>query len=212
MYISVRLKPKLVAQFGGKCQECGYSRCLRALQFHHLDPTTRKDWMVNGTASGHVSAKEILAHPENFLLLCANCHIEEHDRIDQEKKLYVRCLFCDKEFVSPAYLVKTGRNKYCSRECQFADRPNIARRGVIKRFWKHVKKTDTCWFWTGTRHGSYGQMNHIKDDGKYAPILVHRFSYILHHGPIPERTRIAQSCDNDLCIHPEHLVAMPRYP
>src|SRR4051794_18799448 len=36
------IKSRLVAEAGGKCVICGYQRCQRALQFHHLDPRTKE--------------------------------------------------------------------------------------------------------------------------------------------------------------------------
>lgn len=36
-------KTKLKAYKGGKCIVCGYNKSIRALQFHHLDPT-QKDY------------------------------------------------------------------------------------------------------------------------------------------------------------------------
>jgi len=37
-----RVKRILVEEAGGRCVLCGYSRCLRALEFHHLDPKTKE--------------------------------------------------------------------------------------------------------------------------------------------------------------------------
>ena len=31
---------------GGRCQICGYDKCIEALEFHHLDPT-RKDFGIS---------------------------------------------------------------------------------------------------------------------------------------------------------------------
>ena len=36
------LKTTAVKYKGGCCQLCGYNRCMRALSFHHLDPTKKK--------------------------------------------------------------------------------------------------------------------------------------------------------------------------
>ena len=36
-------KLEAIAYKGGKCQRCGYDKCVRALVFHHIDPT-RKDF------------------------------------------------------------------------------------------------------------------------------------------------------------------------
>ena len=66
----------LVTQFGGKCNRCSYDRCLDALHFHHADPSEKYDWNVKGQTGA--SSREIKMHPERFLLLCANCHIELH--------------------------------------------------------------------------------------------------------------------------------------
>ncbi len=38
-----KLKQLLVAEAGGRCQICGYDRCVAALEFHHLDPATKAD-------------------------------------------------------------------------------------------------------------------------------------------------------------------------
>jgi transposase len=35
------IKAILVAEAGGTCHLCGYGRCLAALQFHHVDPSTK---------------------------------------------------------------------------------------------------------------------------------------------------------------------------
>lgn len=66
----------LRAVFGGVCSKCGYSRCPDALHFHHTDRSEKYEWNYRG--HGGASIKEIKAHPERFMLLCANCHIELH--------------------------------------------------------------------------------------------------------------------------------------
>ena len=60
--------------FGSVCQKCGYFKCLAALHFHHIDPSEKKEWLH----SYYRSLLEVEAHPERFLLLCANCHAETH--------------------------------------------------------------------------------------------------------------------------------------
>jgi hypothetical protein len=75
-----RVKAQLVAEAGGACVLCGYSRHLGALQFHHLEPS-RKEFRIAsvGTALSLARAREEVA---KCILLCANCHAEvEHGLI-----------------------------------------------------------------------------------------------------------------------------------
>lgn len=73
-----RAKTKeLAVQYkGGKCQICGYSRYLGALEFHHLDPT-RKDFGIGekGYTRSFDSVKEEL---DKCICVCSNCHKEIH--------------------------------------------------------------------------------------------------------------------------------------
>lgn len=70
---------RLIAEFGGRCQRCGYSRSTVALHFHHVDPSEKH---ARGAARGRrlkdTSLREVRDHRERFELLCANCHAEEH--------------------------------------------------------------------------------------------------------------------------------------
>jgi hypothetical protein len=68
------LRADLVYEFGNRCSRCGYGKCLAALHFHHKDKSEKYEWRKGGGTS----IKEVQAHPERFDLLCANCHIEEH--------------------------------------------------------------------------------------------------------------------------------------
>ena len=42
-----RVKLKLVDYKGGKCEKCDYSKCVDALEFHHIDPN-EKDFTIGG--------------------------------------------------------------------------------------------------------------------------------------------------------------------
>lgn len=65
------------------------------------------------------------------------------------------------------------------------------------RFWRKVRKTRTCWIWTGAgiRYG------HIKYEGK--TLSAHHASWLIHFGNRPKYLR--HKCDNGLCVRPNHL-------
>lgn len=72
------IKQALIARHGGKCERCGYDKCMRALQFHHLDPT-QKDFGISTTLTK--SFQTLCQESDKCILLCANCHAEEHQRL-----------------------------------------------------------------------------------------------------------------------------------
>jgi hypothetical protein len=69
-----RVKEILVSEAGGSCRMCGYSRCLAALHFHHLDPDQKRFSM--GREGVTRSLAVMREEAERCLLLCANCHAE----------------------------------------------------------------------------------------------------------------------------------------
>jgi hypothetical protein len=70
-----RIRDELVAEAGGKCIRCGYSRCAAALEFHHLDPS-QKD--PDARAGSSISLARRRAEMLKCILVCANCHREIH--------------------------------------------------------------------------------------------------------------------------------------
>ncbi len=70
-----RTKERAVEYMGGKCLNCGYKRCLRALSFHHLDPQ-KKDFRISARCA---SWESIVHELKKCVLLCSNCHMEVHD-------------------------------------------------------------------------------------------------------------------------------------
>jgi transposase len=68
------IKRILVEEAGGRCVICGYSRCQRALQFHHLDPASKEFHL--GQAGHCRSLARSRAEARKCALLCANCHAE----------------------------------------------------------------------------------------------------------------------------------------
>src|SRR4051812_30775823 len=66
-------KRQRVEEFGGKCQCCGYNRCMGTLDFHHRDPSL-KNVTFNQRIPGWLWDQE----KDNLVLVCRNCHMEIH--------------------------------------------------------------------------------------------------------------------------------------
>ena len=74
------LKLMAVEYLGGQCQFCGYSKCVGAMDFHHKDPK-EKDFGI--AQKGYTrSWEKVKSELDKCLLLCKNCHNEEHERLN----------------------------------------------------------------------------------------------------------------------------------
>lgn len=82
------------------------------------------------------------------------------------------------------------------------------RHSTIDRFWARVQKSDRldgCWLFAGAVCNQAGHVHIAREDG--SRIFAHRYSYELHHGPIPAGLVILHSCDVPRCVNPAHLSA-----
>jgi len=73
---------------------------------------------------------------------------------------------------------------------------------AINRFNIKVNKSDNCHIWNAARQKQgYGMFSY---DGKSMP--AHRFAYLLHNGNIEENMVVHQTCENNGCVNPNHLI------
>ena len=146
-------KLRAIRYKGGKCQKCGYDKCISALEFHHRDPNEKEfEW---GRLRGR-KWEDVLKELDKCDLLCANCHREEHhdDAIwyeaeqwglltEEEKRKLVpdhgkrlkakekkerqsaKCETCGADFIK-----HTSKSRFCSLACS-----NKARDSTTKIDW-----------------------------------------------------------------------------
>lgn len=139
-----KLKKDLVEYKGGKCEKCGYNKCVAAMDFHHKDP---KEKNFGLSSNGNTQSwKKLTREADKCLLLCSNCHRELHEELNGYKdtrtdirkqtyktikkesapsrkkhpKQYNKCKTCN---------IETYNKYYCSDKCsklakRKVDRPN----------------------------------------------------------------------------------------
>jgi len=76
--LRISKKIKSVKYKGGRCQICGYNKCLRALKFHHINP---KEKDFNISMANNPPWEKIKKELDKCILVCGNCHDEIHSGI-----------------------------------------------------------------------------------------------------------------------------------
>lgn len=147
-----RKKQNAVDHFGGKCQLCGYSKCLDALEFHHLDKKIKEEspsYVILRWAWER--AKEEL---EKCILVCSNCHREIHSVsgvgiMDLQRLIKPwmdkECCHCKKMFSTKQY-----DQKFCSPSCK-----QVSERRVVRPSKNELKvlMQTTSWIQLGRMFG-----------------------------------------------------------
>jgi len=72
-----------------------------------------------------------------------------------------------------------------------------------ERFWRKVRKTDTCWLWPNPKENGYGETYR---NGR--TVYAHRAAYVLVKGPIADGHQVDHLCKVRNCVRPDHLEAV----
>lgn len=77
-------KENIIYVMGGKCACCGYNRCNRALELHHLNPAEKEfTFAQNTNRAWSYVVKEL----PKTIMVCSNCHREIHDGLIKNESL-----------------------------------------------------------------------------------------------------------------------------
>ena len=68
------------------CQHCGYKKHAIALQWHHVDPSTKEGSISEMKKNTLTRFKKIVKETWKCIVLCANCHLIEEKKIRDNKK------------------------------------------------------------------------------------------------------------------------------
>ena len=100
------LKNYMIQYKGGGCQICGYNKCQRSLDFHHMEPGA-KDFSLAGKHC--ISWKRIKSELDKCVCLCRNCHGEVHEGIDrliwkhEESEILKEVRHCHSNWIAPEF-------------------------------------------------------------------------------------------------------------
>jgi hypothetical protein len=70
-------KKYLLALSNSQCSNCGYSKNLAALVWHHIDPDEKK-FSLDLRSLSNRRIDELHTELKKCIVLCANCHAETH--------------------------------------------------------------------------------------------------------------------------------------
>ena len=63
--------------FLAKIKKARGGKCIKALEFHHIDPS-KKDFTIS---NDHFKLQDAINESKKCILICSNCHKELHDNI-----------------------------------------------------------------------------------------------------------------------------------
>lgn len=79
-----RVLTKILDIVGRNCWLCHYSKCDKAIDFHHVDPKT-KVFPINANTSANIKWNDIFLEMKKCVRLCCRCHREYHSGMIEDK-------------------------------------------------------------------------------------------------------------------------------
>lgn len=76
-----KVKARLVQMLGGSCSRCDYSKCTRALTFHHRDRESKE---FSLSEKSNWAWHRLVMEVQKCVLLCSNCHMEIEEEFDND--------------------------------------------------------------------------------------------------------------------------------
>lgn len=120
-------KLQLIELKGNGCSICGYNNNISALDFHHIDSST-KEFQLDKRTLGNTSMERILLEVDKCILLCANCHREIHNpeatmdnmiQFKMDNKINFNKKTFDPDYIRPKKYCKCGIEiSYDAKQCK----------------------------------------------------------------------------------------------
>lgn len=111
-----RRKSNLIKLFDSKCCICGFNAFQEALEFHHVDPSTKEFGLSASSAMTKSLDKQII-EAKKCVLVCSNCHRGIHAGYIQIPENW-QSLFredIEKQLLDEIEITKHGQKNYCIR-------------------------------------------------------------------------------------------------
>jgi hypothetical protein len=118
------------------------------------------------------------------------------------------CETCRNPFITVVRYPSIRPRRTCSRSC--AARLPRRHQPLSERFWRYVRRTPTCWLWTGLHTPNGAGVLPVREQGRVRRMTAAQVAWELHVGPAPDGRRLWRRCRRPACVRPDHLLLVRR--